>query len=146
MTPMSDLNALVERIERGEGRDRDLEIAVWCALGWSFEKRGKDRKAWLYGPDGGEFRPRRDPDDSLGWLIGRMGVTDSLDAAVALVERVLPLAEWEVTTSGFKPGATVIPNGSPHGVAHASSPARALLAAALRALAHSDQTEQRVEP
>ena len=114
---MADLIELAERCERGSGWDSALDKAIMRALGYSW--RGMDY--WH--------------DDGKTIWKGQTCFTASLDATVALLDRVLPLAEWEVTTTGFKPGATVIPNGSKHAGAYATSPARALLAAILRALA-----------
>jgi hypothetical protein len=121
---------LIERCESGAGKDKELDRDIWVAMGWAFDKRGTDRKLWLYPPadlKGG--RSRYDHTDPLGWSLGGMDLTASLDAVVSLIEQKLPLAEWEVTTTGFKPAATLIPNRTKHGGAYASTPAPALLAA-----------------
>ena len=59
--------------------------------------------------------------------------TASLDAAVDLVNRVLPGAKWEVTTTGFKPGCTIIMLGKVAGGAYAGTPTLAIIVAVLRA-------------
>lgn len=69
---MSDLNALVERIEAGSGEDVDLHAAILTAV---IGVNAPDAKRW-YGA-------------------GRSPL-DSLDAAVALVERVLPGRSAEI--------------------------------------------------
>lgn len=63
--------------------------------------------------------------------------TASLDAAMSLVPEGLP---WEVTTTGFKPGASVCTHGGRRledAGSYAATPALALVAASLRARARS---------
>jgi len=132
---MTDLNDLARRCEEGSGGDREMDAIIWCAVEHPDQRPQKDffytaREEWGY------FTTNQ-PLPGMTFH-DAPHLTSSLDAAVSFVERALPLCEWEVTTTGFKPGATVIPNGSPHGGSYAASPARALMAAALRALAHKD--------
>jgi hypothetical protein len=119
---------LIKRVEEGEGADRELDRDIWCALGWTWERR-----EWLYCPDG----RRRDPTSVIDWLIYQMGLTASLDAVVALVEDKLPGTEWEARRLRLFSVGRVWDRGY-HDIssvaAEASSPARALLAAALKAI------------
>jgi hypothetical protein len=57
-----EIEALIERVEKATGPDRELDISICDELGWP-------DKAWAGYP---------------------AGPTSSLDAAVALVERLLP--------------------------------------------------------
>lgn len=151
------LTHLIERCESGAGPDRDLERDIWIAMGWLYERREKDRKPWLYAPAG--FRHdgyRKDPADVISWSLGNMCLTTSLDAVVSLIEQKLPgwcpdvgkvppfaLApddhEWSAALMGNEREVTY-GHGDPTEMAfdtyngHASSGARALLAATLRAL------------
>ena len=99
------LRALEKRLAEASGPDADIDYALWTALG---------------GPTRG----------SPGYP---NGPTASLDAAVALVERVLPGGYWEVRCN---PMASVRVTGTsdPLFTAHAKSPALALLLACVRAL------------
>lgn len=138
---------LIERVEQGSGEDRELDIAIWRAMGNS-------------APD------NRVP---LPWL---HCYTSSLDAVIALIEVNLPgwcahvgktpafaLSPGEPEWSGSLMGnerEVVLGHGEPPEMTydtfngHAGSGARALLAAALRALqnlgnladAHSNSYEE----
>lgn len=71
------IEALIERVAGATGPDREIDIALWRAL------------------DGGEndYAVGRLP---LPWLCT---YTSSIDAALGLVERLLPGWEWLVSTS-----------------------------------------------
>ena len=60
--------------------------------------------------------------------------TASLDAAIALVKRVLPGATYEVTTTGMRPGASILAGAGIGAGAYAPTPPLALLTAMFRAL------------
>jgi hypothetical protein len=112
MTPMDDL---IARLEGGEGEDRRLDYEIFDAFA---------RKEWANYWDpkvGHEY-------------------TTSLDRAVAFVERMLPGWKWGVRSFAdqFKANAWFDDEGVQL-YAFAKSPARALMAAALRALAQKDQ-------
>jgi len=70
-----ELTELLERVKKAEGPDRELGEAVVRALGFH---------AWA-----GRMR-YRDADGIRWWDFGSSEVTASVDAALALVERVLP--------------------------------------------------------
>lgn len=139
----TDLNALIERVESGAGYDRQLEIDIWVALGWSHEKRNKDRKPWLYPAADGSTIFRRDPGDVVWWRLQHMDITESLDAVRSLIEAKLP----EANCHGFDRDPTTVCAyvsrnhvDSGHWLIegqHPKEPARALLAAALRAIQES---------
>lgn len=107
---------LIERLEKADGPDRELDAKLARHLA------GDPVDHW--------FRLFGD------WFTDRTipSYTSSIDAAVALVERVLPGAEWEVTNTGRRPGATVISyERRVREGAYASTPAIAICIALLRA-------------
>lgn len=133
---------LISRVESGDGRDRALDRDVWVAVGWAYEKRGKDRREWLYAPAGIRWDGyRQDHPDPVGWSIARMDVTDSLDAVVSLIEQNLPNANCHgydlmpKEVVGYV-SRNCIPAGERAWMheGYAKTPARALLAAFLRAI------------
>lgn len=91
---------LIARLEAAGEGSRELDYAIWSNLqgvtmtvlkiGGGFETTAYD----------GELL---DPN----WL-GAPRLTTSLDAIVALIERKLSGARWEVTTTGFKPGSSIV--------------------------------------
>lgn len=120
MTRAETLRALADRCEAAPGPDRELERAVTDAL---------------LGPAGlGVFR----------WVpcIG------SLDAAVALTERLLPVSSVDLTIAKGRNRAQVHwwPAGilgvkATYAESEAATPALALVAATLRALAEKESTD-----
>lgn len=132
---MSDLVSLAEKCERGSGPDREIDGLIAAA---TLPARSDGWKPWAMSGGYVLTETGDKPRPGMGQFVAAPHLTTSLDASVALLERVLPLAEWELTTTGFKPGATVIPNGAKHAGSYATSPARALLAAILRALAFKE--------
>ncbi len=136
--------ALAERVEAGSGSDRELDAAIAQAvLGLTHDGRPEPYRRWM----------RKDPDGAIMYgsdvvMIRRF--TDSLDAAVALVERALPDARWSVSTNeGEGLGETYATVYEPDRVSIAGMsgmpeymPARALLAATLRALAASPKVRE----
>lgn len=95
---MTDLSSLRERVIAADGPDRELDAAVW----WALEKSVAN-KAFFTGAMGLPRSADEMPDAfaSLPRGLGREGVivlspklTASLDAVVALVERMLP--EWQI--------------------------------------------------
>lgn len=81
----ADLNELLERVRSATGPDRELSLRILTEVGgWAFEKRGRDRQPWMYGPQG----ERRDPPGR--GVFHAPHVTASIDAALALVERLFP--------------------------------------------------------
>ncbi len=76
----ADLDALRQRLERAEGADRELDGLVLSVCGY-------DVKRWS-----SEWSIRKQ--GSSKWQRGMPHVTRSLDAAVALVQRVRPGWFW----------------------------------------------------
>lgn len=108
--------ALAERLER-EGPSRELDAAIEVAMGFA-----PSDAFWVKAPEDHALAP---------------AYTTSLDAAVAFVERVLPTHFWMVDRDRF---ACVETLGEVGGNATAATPAMALVAAALRALAAQGET------
>lgn len=158
-----DLSELLERVEKASGPDRELDAELCLALG-DFPQI---QVSWTGGPfrsdlDGGwRLRPQSKGYvehplwiDSWGRPIGAQAkpYTASVDAALALVERVLP--GWGVVITkpldggGYaevfsREGLSFDPNGDKNvslgewleqGKPQRETPALALLAAMLRAL------------
>lgn len=139
---MNDLKALLERVEKAEGPDRELDAAIYNALYTdnyrphafhSFEQKfhavHRYHDGWLVGKD-----------NSDEWAENLPKFTASIDAAVALVEKMLPGWAWGVhvnprAVGGFLAHVTErspirpMPN-----IGAAPTPALALCAALLRAL------------
>lgn len=115
---MTDHTDLIRRLEEAEAGSRRLDVAVHDAL---FPPRADGYQM----PDGTVLPP------SWGRGFDDPPYTTSLDAALALVERVLPGAEViaisRTRTGGWGSGV----NGH---VAYAATPALALVIATLRAL------------
>lgn len=150
---MTDLTALIERVESGTGADRELDCLIWAALdGRTIREDGQMILA----------RNSRPPHDEyiVGWVDpGKVQrnfseghsippvrrYTTSLDAVLSLIEAKLPGMSWEVRRSGFgTPSQAMIwdPMKSPPSstIARISVEtffARALLAAALSAIQES---------
>lgn len=84
MTPT--LSDLLERVKSAGGPDRELDANIATAIGgYIYEKRGRDQKAWFYPTDG--RHGRRQIHGSYDAL---ERFTASVDAALALVERLCP--------------------------------------------------------
>lgn len=145
------IDELIERVEKGEGADRELDALICVALQWIGPKR----------PDGlhdgtiQNLRIAEDPswpdepwedlnfEDAQGeaWTETTPAVVTSLDAVLALIEEKLPGwgCKMERNPSGLSWGA--IWNRHIDRSAEAKAPARALLAAFLRA--HKEQHDGR---
>ena len=80
---MTDLTALLERVEAATGPDREIDTEIARAFGWTPPGinpalwEGKETPSWWATPG-----------------FGMPAYTSSLDAAIALVERVLPGWSW----------------------------------------------------
>lgn len=134
MTDLATLRDLLERVKAATGPDRELDAAIYNAAP---EKVGdKDFCAFRLPMD--EWGDRFDD----GWRIGWEGrqypeklprLTASIDAALALVERVLTGHIWDVTSTGQ---CWIEPDlGRPdHWNGTAATPPLAILAATLAAL------------
>lgn len=137
----ADLSALIARLEAAEVGSRELGHDVLLALGWHREQIGN-----FYGPlyqwSSPDFSPHLISGDEDKLPIPNPVL--SLDAALALAERVLPGWLWDVTTittavGGLrKPLASVVRPDQPEGEeikawGYASTPALALCIAVLKA-------------
>jgi len=120
---MAELSELIAKLEGLSGPSSDVEKAILRHFGFTW-------RGMAYRNNAGEM-----------WK-GPTFFTHSIDAAVALVERKLPDAVWDVSTTGRRPGATVssyerkVREG-----AYASTPAVALVLALLRALSSEQGNE-----
>ena len=76
-----------------------------------YEKRGSDRKAWFYAPDGRRYQINGFGSECLPRF------TASLDAVTALIERDLPGWAWKVGTCSVSDDAWLVPdfNSPEHG-------------------------------
>jgi hypothetical protein len=120
MTPQHDLVALALRVESGSGSDRELDSAI---LDFLNDPSAEPTWPFVEGSYAASITPP---------------LTASIDAVVALIEEKLPDAAWLVARQG-KPDGFFVHAGV--GQAQCNSitapgvtPARALLAAALRAM------------
>jgi hypothetical protein len=106
MVERAAIPALIERLEKAEGPDREIDVLLWREFGWS-EIRDPERNSVtdILGPDVRvNTRTISEAIDlflhtdangiARAWNVPRL--TASLDAALALVERVLPERGWFV--------------------------------------------------
>lgn len=133
---MTDLSALIERVESGAGYDNELNKNVALALGWTIETGLPQGLRWRK-PDGTLTAGNPEYEDAIN-------ATGSLDAVLSLIEAKLPgcghcyATGWDAegNCGGFiSPERTVDLTTATMG--QAPSPARALLSAALRAIQES---------
>ena len=124
---MTDLRDLIERLERADGPDRELDALIW--------RRMENRSGVVF-PDekpGSPKYPNHIP-----------AYTASLDAALALKNRVLPGRAAAIGDMAFedahrRPWAVIwSPGGTPGPSTEGATPAIALCLALLRTL----ETEQ----
>lgn len=108
---MTDLSALIARVEEGTYADRDLEIEIARELG--LVERDRRPLPWLH------------------------CYTESLDSVLSLIEQKLPGWRWSVESAGggkFEGCLFASPTGQPLKSGSSQIPSRALLAATLRAI------------
>src|SRR3990167_547853 len=112
--PMTDLSDLRKRVEAASGPDSGLYRAIFEACGFKTHKSG----ALLWALD----------------YVGDVAITDNLNAALSLVENVLPEWIWDVTSTGS--AWVMSPRGKQHIARHFTppSPTLAVLSALLAAL------------
>jgi hypothetical protein len=116
------LGDLLERVEKATGPDRELDFALALAFTPGGYRWPDERGGAIMWPDGRGSFGVAEPDC----------LTASLDAAMALVERVLPGWDWIIGhTNG---GLTVHAQLGPNEMAFGDTAPLALLAALLKAL------------
>ena len=115
---MSRLEELIAELEKVAGPSRDFD--------WSIAQITNLPEVWPETASWPPFMAGSKFDKAIPLF------TASLDAAVALVERVLPGAKYEITTTGFKPGCTIVVGGKVAGGAYAATAVLAITVATLR--------------
>lgn len=121
------ISDLLARVEKAAGPDRELDAEILIASGCQLRQRGM----WeiIEWPDGERI--------SAGLYRDRIPVTDSLDAALALVERVLPGASVQISLhrsiGRSKVRVACKDSSAVYGDSADTTPALALLAALLKA-------------
>ena len=133
------LPLLLQRVREAGGPDRELDRAVALHFGWTDYDDGM-----------GVMTRMRDPEGVVGAHYAP-SFSASLDAAVALVERVRPETHWLIQTSGkiedHTFDAEMWSGGKGSGFHQGATPALALLAALLASLtqeAHDDDPEAHI--
>jgi len=132
------MDELIERVEKFEGADRELDGMVAAAM---LQPQRNGWKPWAC-PGGYVLTETGDkPRPGMGQFIPAPSYTTSLDAVIALIEEKLPgwACKMERNSAGLSWGA--VWNRHSDKSAEATSPARALLAAFLRA--HKEQHDGR---
>lgn len=95
---------LIERLEKAEGPDREIDQALWEAV--TGECTHRNTHFVYLENDERELECSDCGADTYGkdkWS----GLTSSLDAALSLVERKLPGVHWSVSNAAVKPRANV---------------------------------------
>lgn len=114
---MSDLRGLIERCEKATGPDRELDALIWVATGPATNASGwcgfALDEGWRY-----EYEASgRFPGEVMEFAVNSAGqrlpqalreapvFTASVDAALALVEKMRPGYRWGVSSVAIKIGA-----------------------------------------
>lgn len=129
---MTDLSSLIERLQKAEKPRRDLDVEIMNAV----DPRSPDEKRLF----GGKVYPVAWGSvgqicDQIRYFVEAPFLTSSIDAAVALAERVLP--NWQINLSIFHDSLAEASFGNreaPHARSQAPKPALAICLATLRAL------------
>jgi hypothetical protein len=58
MATRNEWLALAERCESADRPDQNVDVRILLACGWVLERRGNDRKAWLYPHRRADDKPR----------------------------------------------------------------------------------------
>lgn len=125
MTKQSELRALLADVERATGPDRELDARIYgTIMGLRVERRGPGE---IYVWDDSNGTP-----ECAETAATVTPYTASLDACLALQERVLPGWKWMIDT---ETGETIVFEHNPEGVfGQFSDTLTPLLAAVLKAL------------
>lgn len=145
MTSKQDILALADRVEKAEGPSYALDCAIWDAI-YPGERVARFEKLTAKGQP---YHKRLGPADLDGYVQPLRAFTASLDAAMTLVpeNHAVDLTMWGAMWGGkhrarvlplHKDGERWLHHGSdPHFCVNASTPALALTAASLRAIAEA---------
>jgi hypothetical protein len=137
------LEALLERVTGLDGPDRETDVRVQAYFD------GRVIEWDTYRPTGARclisVNPRPPHEHFVAWIPGDPGyeqkpsLTASLDAVVALCERLLPGWFWDLRqhSDGICEAMLRLKDGRAHGSGYRPTPALALLAALLEALVKS---------
>jgi len=124
----ADLDALISRVEEGAGEDRELDgLVAQAALGFTHDGEAEPYRKWSKIAKDGAI-----VSGSASVMI--RDYTSSLDAVLSLMEAKLPGWAWQAGSSDGGSIARVAQDGLRRADGVAATPARALLAATLRAL------------
>lgn len=132
----ADLSALIARLEAAEAGSRELDAEIWLRFNrpeYTGGVKALEMRGWHDGR--GHLILETDDGEEVADELYIGSATTSLDAALALAERVYPGFGWGcVQGSGERCAANVTPDGWASGVSGiASTPALALCIATLRA-------------
>ena len=125
MATRNEWLALAESFESAERPDREMDVRILLACGWVLERRGNDRKAWLYHPSS---CGRQDP-----LLFVRP--SRSIDAIAALIRLEFSKFELHISVVAEKCSVGLYAPGLGRGVGVAGTEALARTAAFCRAMA-----------
>jgi hypothetical protein len=126
---MTDYLDIIERLGKAEDFDRDLDRDIGLALmGWRYEEV-EGFGQMIYIPDENAYYP-----DHPGSLTP--SITSSIDAAIALVERMLPGSYVDVSgdMQNYQWECNVVPPGSATGIGLSTTGPIAILLALFDAL------------
>lgn len=133
---MTDHTALIERLEKAESGNRELDALIWLHLNrpeYTGGVRALEMRGWYDGR--GHLILETDAGEEVADGLGIGIYTTSIDAALALVERVLP--GWGYFLRKDKDGCNcglVYPDACFVTPGCGSSPALAILIALLKAI------------
>lgn len=139
---MADMQELIARLEAAEAGSRELDALVWLRFNrpeYSGGVKALEMRSWYDGR--GHMILETDAGEEVADDLGIGTYTTSLDAALALAERVLPGFTWRVQrhTSGmFDAALWSDPDDNYVGYGRTPSPALSLCIAILKAKAQGE--------
>lgn len=137
---MTDLPPLLERVKAARGPDRELGAEVWLALERDTICRSQGYHRWAGLQPKGLLSSMSDSSALRAYAMAKTpDITSSLDAAIALTERVLPGWEMLLSNEGEQHNSGWVASIGPRATftsyeAEACAPALALLAATIAAV------------